>query len=208
VGDIPPETQVKLLRTLENHEVTRIGSNDPIKVDVRVISATHRDLEARVQQGLFREDLYYRLKVVTVHLPPLRERTLDIPLLVQHYLEQFSQAHRKALTDITPEALSYLVQYTWKGNVRELKNAIENMVVTSPGPVLGVENLPEYIHRAEPRQAESSLGSLAGIPLRDVERELIKNTLAQLSGNRQATAKVLKIGERTLYRKLKRYHLH
>jgi two-component system response regulator HydG len=208
VGDIPMETQIKLLRTLESREVTRIGSNDPIQIDVRVIAATNRDLEARVKEGAFREDLYYRLKVVTVHLPPLRERPQDIPLLIHHYIGEFSLAHRKTITDITPEALGHLVQYPWKGNVRELKNVIENMVVISPGPVLGVENLPENIHHAEPRAPASTLGSLASIPIRDVERELIKNTLDQMGGNRQATAKVLKIGERTLYRKLKRYHLH
>ena len=208
VGDIPLETQVKLLRSLENHEITRIGSNDPIKVDVRLISATNRDLEARVRDGLFREDLYYRLKVVTIQLPPLRERPEDVPLLVLHFLLEFARAHRKQITDIAPEAMAYLVQHPWKGNVRELKNVVENMVVTSPGPTLGVDNLPETIHKAEPRPMEMSLGQLSGIALRDVERELIRNTLQQLAGNRQATAKVLKIGERTLYRKLKRYHLH
>ncbi len=208
VGDIPPETQAKLLRTLENREITRVGSNDPIHVDVRVISATHRDLEARVRDGLFREDLYYRLKVVTIHLPALRERSLDIPLLAHHFIEEFSRAHRKPITGISPEALNYLVQNPWKGNVRELKNVIENMVVTSPGPILGVENLPENIHRSELKPPESVLGNLTGIPLRDVEKELIKNTLSQMGGNREATARILKIGERTLYRKLKRFHLH
>jgi two-component system response regulator HydG len=208
VGDIPAETQIKLLRTLESREVTRIGANDPIAVDVRVISATNRDLEALVRQNLFREDLYYRLKVVTIHLPPLRERPQDIPVLVHHFIGEYATAHGKPVTDITPEALAYLVQYPWKGNIRELKHVMENMVVMSPGSVLGVENLPENIYRAEPKGTGTTLSTLSGIPIRDVERELIKNTLAQLGGNRQATAKVLKIGERTLYRKLKRYHLH
>jgi len=207
VGDIPPETQIKLLRTLESHEITRIGSNESIHVDVRVISATNRDLEARVRDGVFREDLYYRLKVVTIHLPPLRERSQDIPLLVHHFMQEFSRAHRKPIESLTPEALNHLVQYPWKGNVRELKNVVENMVVTSPGPVLGVENLPESIHRSEVRPQSSTLSNLSGIPLQEVERELIKNTLSQMGGNRQATAKILNIGERTLYRKLKRYHL-
>ncbi len=207
VGDIPPETQVKLLRTLENQEITRIGSNDPIKVDVRIISATNRDLEARVLEGNFREDLYYRLKVVTIPIPPLRERRQDIPLLVHHFMQEFSRAHRKAIQGISPEALNHLVQHPWKGNVRELKNVIENMVVTSSVALLGVENLPESVHPSEAKPQVASLSNLSGLPVREVERALIKNTLNQLGGNRQATAKVLKIGERTLYRKLKRYNL-
>jgi two-component system response regulator HydG len=206
VGDIPLETQVKLLRVLEDGEITRVGSNEPIRVDVRLISATNTDLEKAIQEGRFREDLYYRLKVVTIHLPPLRERRQDIPLLVHHFIDQFSKAYRKPITGIEREALNVLTSYAWPGNVRELKHAIENMVVVSRGASLTVENLPQSIYRAE-RKASADPDSLAGLPLREVEKILIGNTLAQVGGNRHEAAKVLGIGERTLYRKLKKYRL-
>jgi two-component system response regulator HydG len=206
VGDIPLETQVKLLRVLEDGEVTRVGSNEPIKVDVRLISATHRDLEQLIREGKFREDLYYRLKVVTIHLPPLRERPQDIPLLVDRFIRDFSQIYRKPITGIRQEVLNILMTYHWPGNVRELKHAIENMVVVSREPVLEVENLPPSIYRAE-RKGALDYPALVGTPLRDVERELIRSTLAHASGNRSEAAKMLGIGERTLYRKLKKYQL-
>ncbi len=208
VGDIPPDVQVKLLRALENREIVRIGSNDPVKVDVRIISATHRNLEDLVKQNHFREDLYYRLKVVTIDLPPLRERREDIPLLIHHFIQKFSEAHRKPIEGITQEAVNYLAAHPWKGNVRELKHQIENMVVVAQGPTLGVDNLPENIfRRPEGKPGASGLNGLAGVTIREVERELIKNTLSQVSGNREAAAKTLGIGERTLYRKIKRYGL-
>jgi two-component system response regulator HydG len=206
VGDIPLETQVKLLRVLEDGEVIRVGSNTPIKVNVRLISATHRDLEQYIQEGKFREDLYYRLKVVTIHLPPLRERPQDIPLLVHHFIEDFAQVHRKPISGIRQEVLNIFLGYAWPGNVRELRHAIENMVVVSRDPVLKVENIPPSIHRAE-KKGPHDFPAMVGTPLRDVEKELIKNTLAHVSGNRQEAARLLGIGERTLYRKLKKYQL-
>jgi len=206
VGEIPLETQVKLLRVLEDGEITRVGSNEPIKVDVRLISATNRDLEKAIEAGEFREDLYYRLKVVTIHLPPLRERRHDIPLLVDHYIREFSEVYKKPISGVEREALTILTSYAWPGNVRELKHAMENMVVVSPGPVLTVDNLPASIHRAE-RQAAADVQSLVGMPLREVEKILIRDTLEQTGGNRAEAAKVLGIGERTLYRKLAKYDL-
>ena len=206
VGDIPLETQVKLLRVLEDGEITRVGSNELIKVDVRLISATNRDLDEHIAAGKFREDLYYRLKVVTVHLPPLEERRQDIPLLVDHFIREFSQVYNKPITGVEREALNLLTSHSWPGNVRELKHAIENMVVVSRGNVLTVENLPESIHRSEQKQAVD-LHSLVGIPLKEVEKILIRDTLSQVNGNRQEAAKILGIGERTLYRKLKTYDL-
>jgi two-component system response regulator HydG len=206
VGDIPLETQVKLLRVLEDGEITRVGSNEPIKVDVRLISATNKNLEELIRQGKFREDLYYRLKVVTIHLRPLRERPQDIPLLVDHFITEFSRIYRRPVTGITTEALNILRSYSWPGNVRELKHAMENMVVVARSPVLGVESLPPNIHRSE-RQPAVDVPALVGMPLRDVERELIRGTLQQVSGNRQEAAKILGIGERTLYRKLRKYQL-
>jgi two-component system response regulator HydG len=206
VGDIPLETQVKLLRVLEDGELTRVGSNEPIKVNVRMISATHRDLEQLIREGKFREDLYYRLKIVTIHLPPLRERPQDIPLLVNDYIRDFSQIYKKPITGIRQEVLNILMGYHWPGNVRELKAAIENMVVVSREPVLKVENLPPSIYRAE-RKGVLDYRAMVGTPLKDVEREVIRSTLAHASGNRGEAARILGIGERTLYRKLKKYHL-
>jgi two-component system response regulator HydG len=206
VGDIPLDTQVKLLRVLEDGEITRVGSNEPIKVDVRLLSATNRKLEDLIREGKFREDLYYRLKVVTMELPPLRERPQDIPLLVHHFLSEFARIYKKPITEITREALNILQAYAWPGNVRELKHAIENMVVVSRGTVLGVENLPSSIHRAE-KKGTTDLPGLVGVPLKEVEKELIRGTLLHVGGNRSEAAKMLGIGERTLYRKLKRYDL-
>ncbi len=207
VGEMPVETQVKLLRVLEDGEIQRVGSNEPIKVDVRLISATNRDIDKAIAEGRFREDLYYRLKVVTVHLPPLRERRQDIALLVNHFIDQFSTAYRKPITGVEREALNVLTAYSWPGNVRELKHAIENMVAVSREPTLSVDNLPESIHRSERSRSSSDLQSLVGVPLTDVEKVLIEKTLEQVDGNRHEAAKILGIGERTLYRKLKKYDL-
>ena len=206
IGDIPLQTQVKLLRVLEDGEITRVGSNAPIRVNVRLISATNRDLEDLIKEGKFREDLYYRLKVVTVLLPPLRERLQDIPLLAHRFIQDFAHIYRQPITDIQSDVLNILTSYPWPGNVRELKHAIENMVVVSRGSVLKIENLPQSIYRSE-KKGTLDFPSLVGKPLCDVERELIEATLTHVSGNRHEAAKILKIGERTLYRKLKKYQL-
>ncbi|MCH2374392.1 MAG: sigma-54 dependent transcriptional regulator [Planctomycetes bacterium] len=206
VGEIPLETQVKLLRVLEDGEITRVGSNESINVNVRLISATNRDLEELIAENKFREDLYYRLKVVTIHLPPLRERVQDIALLVDHFIREFARIYEKPISGLAREALNVLSAYRWPGNVRELKHAMEHMVVVSRGPVLGLENLPTSIHRSEP-QSPGGMPSFVGMSLQDVEKELIKLTLEQVGGNRHEAAKILGIGERTLYRKLKLYDL-
>lgn len=209
VGDIPLDTQVKLLRVLENREIMRVGSNDPVSVDVRVLAATHRDLEQLVQDGTFREDLFYRLKVVIIDLPPLRERSQDIALLVDYYLHHFAEAYGKNCTDIEGDALAALVAHPWKGNVRELKHAVENLIVTAPGPVITLEDLPESIRRSRMDESggELSLSGIVGMSLKDVEKELIRKTLTLVNGNRHEAAKILGIGERTLYRKLRTYDL-
>ncbi len=206
VGDIPIDTQVKLLRVLESGEVMRVGSNEVIRVDVRLISATNRDLEQLIAEGKFREDLYYRLKVVTIHLPPLRDRGPDITLLIDHFVREFARIYKKPITGITREAITVLQTYRWPGNVRELKHAVENMVVVSRGPVLGVDSLPQSIHRAE-KVASVGLGSIVGMTSEELDREHVRLTLEHVGGNRQAAAKMLGIGERTLYRKLNRYGL-
>jgi two-component system response regulator HydG len=206
VGDMPPATQVKLLRVLEQDEIVRVGSNTPITVDVRILAATHRSLEELVKDGTFREDLYFRLKVVTLHLPPLRERTEDIPLLAEHFLAELTEEHGKNVTEITPEARRALAQYHWPGNVRELRNAIEHMVVVTRDEVLDTDDLPDHLLPGELAEAPER-PQLVGMSLEEAERQLIANTLDQVEGNRTEAAKILGIGERTLYRKIKEYGL-
>jgi two-component system response regulator HydG len=205
VGDMPLPTQIKLLRVLEERKITRVGSNVPIDVDVRLVAATNQDLEQQVKDGRFRQELYFRLKVVTIHLPPLRDRPSDIPLLTETFLREFAAEHGKRVDGVTPEARRALASYPWPGNVRELRNAIEEMVVIGPGGTLGIEHLPERIRgrKAEPK----SLEGLAGLSIDDVEREHIRSTLALTEGNREAAARLLGIGERTLYRKINKYGL-
>ncbi len=205
VGDIPASVQVKLLRVLEEGEVVRMGSNDPVPTDVRLICATHRNLRERIEQEMFREDLFYRINVVTIEIPPLRDRTVDIPLLVSHFLEDYSRIHDKSIEGISREALRVLTTYRWPGNVRELKNAIENMVVTSQGTVLEVVDLPGHIHAGQPNAPTHAVA--VGTTIQEMERDLIFSTLEFVQGNRRKAAKSLGIGERTLYRKIQEYGL-
>jgi len=206
IGDMPLSTQVKLLRVIEDGVVTRVGSNESIEVDVRLLAATNQDLEKLINEGKFREDLYFRLNVVSVKLPPLRERLEDIPLLIDAFLREFSQTHNKKVSIISPEARKILYKYPWPGNVRELKNCIESMVVVSTKNAIDVEDIPDHILQ---RSSETSTvpSLVAGITIEEAERELIKSTLVTVGGNREEAAKMLGIGERTLYRKLDRYGL-
>jgi two-component system, NtrC family, response regulator HydG len=208
VGDMPLATQAKLLRVLETREVQPVGGNEVQKVDIRLLAATNRELKQLVSAGKFREDLMYRLAVVTVELPPLRERKSDIPLLIDHYVGELSKAHGRSVRGITPEARSLLLRYDWPGNVRELRNALENMVLLARGEVLGVEDIPETVKGAPAGGLAGGGGfELAGRSIEDVERALIAANLALMAGNREKTAKVLGMGERTLYRKIKQYGL-
>jgi DNA-binding NtrC family response regulator len=205
IGDMPATMQAKLLRVLENGEVVRLGSNEPIKVDVRLISATNRPLDEMVTDKHFREDLYFRLKGVTLLLPPLRERREDIPLLIHYFVQEFAAKYNKEVEGVSPEAQQLLMGYSWPGNVRQLRTAIENMIVLSPGPVLGPESLPAEIR---PSTGEMPSGNnLVGISIEQANRELIQNTLKMVNGNREQAAKILGIGERTLYRKIREYGL-
>jgi two-component system response regulator HydG len=206
VGDMPPATQIKLLRVIEDGQITRVGSNEPRRVDVRLISATNQNLDELVEEGRFREDLYFRLKVVRVYLPPLRERREDIPLLTEHYLGRLAHEHGKEVAGITPEAQRILSGYDWPGNVRELINTLETMVVLSDDETLDVDDIPGEVHdRAEPAQSAEALQP--GISLDEAERVLIQRTLEMTGGNRHQAASILGIGERTLYRKIKEYDL-
>jgi two-component system response regulator HydG len=213
VADMPASTQVKLLRVLEYGEIFRVGSNEPVNVDVRLVAATNKELETEVREGRFREDLYFRLKVVTFYLPPLREHKEDVDLMVDAFVREFSAAHGKDITGITPQAMDILRRYRWPGNVRELKNAIESTVVVSPGGIIGAGDLPDYVQRgtqlalAAPAPAALDASALTGMKLKDIEREHIKSTLEQTNGNREEAAKILGIGQRTLYRKINEYDL-
>jgi two-component system response regulator HydG len=202
VGDLPAATQVKLLRVIEYGEVFRVGSNEPLKVDVRLLAATNKDLMALVREGKFREDLYYRLKVVTIELPPLRERLEDLPVLVSSFLDEFSRQQGKKSPEITPAAMELLYNYDWPGNVRELRNCVESMVVLDKDGKIDAEDVPRYVK--QPEEAESSSG-VGGVNLEEKEKESIRKALALCEGNREKAAKMLGIGERTLYRKIKRY---
>jgi two-component system response regulator HydG len=209
VGDMPLAIQAKLLRVLEDGRVIKVGSNEPITVDVRIVAATNKDLEELVKAGKFREDLYFRLNVVSIKVPPLRERQEDIPLLIDCFLKEFSYTHGKGNSSITPEARRKLLSYPWPGNVRELRNCIESMMVMSLDGVLKVEDIPEHISFGLIEKDKTAPGpsSLVGVSIEEMEKELIRNTLAAVGGNREASAKILGIGERTLYRKLDRYGL-
>ena len=207
VGDMPLAMQAKLLRVLENGEVVRVGSNAPIRVNVRLISATNTDLAERVKDKRFREDLYFRIKGATVAVPPLRERREDIPVLIDHFIRQTNEAHGTKVKGIGADARRVLMAHPWPGNARQLRNVLENMVVLTPGEKLTVEDLPEEIHRRPGEIADAQLGQLAGISIEEAERKLIGNTLKMVGGNREQAAKILGIGERTLYRKIKEYGL-
>ena len=206
VGDMPMATQAKLLRVLEEREVTKVGGNEPEKVDIRLVAATNRDLPAMVESGEFRQDLLFRLQVVTLELPPLRDRPGDLPLLLDHFVSELAEQHGRTITGMTPEARAILSRYPWPGNVRELRNAVENMVLLSRDGLIGMEDLPMGVRGGE-NQVPSGTLVLAGRSLADVERELIRVNLDLMDGNRAQTAEVLGIGERTLYRKLKEYGL-
>ena len=206
IGDMPAAMQAKLLRVLENGEVVRLGSNEPRQVDVRVVSATNRDIEAMVADRTFREDLYFRIKGVTITLPPLRERRDDIPLLLHYFLKQIGEKYDKPIESVEPEVQQKLMGYGWPGNVRQLRQAVENMVVLAPGDVLTADLLPPEI-RPTTAAGDAGLGDLVGISIEQAEVELIRNTLKMTDGNREQAAKILGIGERTLYRKIKEYGL-
>ncbi len=209
VGDIPLSTQVKLLRVLESGEIVRVGTNESIKVNVRLVSATNRDLTESIAQGKFRQDLYHRFKVVSIRLPPLRSRREDIPLLIEHFLRQFSTSHSKPVSGITPAARKVLMAYSWPGNVRELKNAIESMVVMDADGVIDVDDLTEELQGGDGLAVEATAGSdgLVGKSMKEIEKHYLAETLKLTDGNREEAARLLGIGERTLYRKIGDYGL-
>jgi len=206
VAEMPLQTQVKLLRVLEDREVVPVGSNEPRKVDVRVLAATHRNLMEDIDEGRFRKDLYYRLKVVTVDLPSLCERKQDIPLLADAFRAQAASLHDKYVDGIDREVLVAFSAYDWPGNVRELRNVVESMVVRARGNILTTLDLPPELSPS-PISDQDGWQFLAGKHSDEVERNHIRVTLELFQGNRQQAAKAMGISERTLYRKLKDYSL-
>jgi DNA-binding NtrC family response regulator len=206
IGDIPLSIQVKLLRVLEEREFMRVGGTKTIRVDVRLIAATNSDLEKAVREKRFREDLYYRLKVVTIELPPLRERKEDIPLLVNHFINEFSRENNRRIDSIDKDVMEFFMSYDWPGNVRELKNTIENMVVMAKKNRLTLGDIPIY-SKKDFNKDNYKIDFTPGMSLKDIEREAIRKTLINVNGNKTKAAKLLKIGLRTLQRKAKSLNL-
>jgi DNA-binding NtrC family response regulator len=208
ISELYPELQVKLLRVLEERQVMRVGGSELIDVDFRLIAATNRDLEREVSEGRFREDLYYRLKVVTLRIPPLRERPGDIPQLADHFLQIFCQEHGKPTMRLSPEALEVLSRFPWPGNVRELRNVMESVVVFHQSEVIQPADLPVEVRESSALAAPGSpVQAAAGEPrtMADIERQAILETLDRTGGHRARAADILGIGLRTLQRKLKEY---
>ncbi|MBL7165057.1 MAG: sigma-54-dependent Fis family transcriptional regulator [Dehalococcoidales bacterium] len=200
IGDMSTNIQVHLLRVLEEKEFTRVGGNELVKTDVRVVTATNRDIKKAVTSGAFREDLYYRLNVVTIELPPLRERKEDIPLLAQHFLEQFTVENQKKTIGFSPEATDFLLKYEWPGNVRELENAIERAVILTKNSYIEVGDLAQD----NPILVRSAL---SGKSLDEVEKNYILDVLAGTNGNNSEAARILGITRMTLYNKIKTFGL-
>ncbi|MGA9882754.1 MAG: sigma-54 dependent transcriptional regulator [Candidatus Acidiferrales bacterium] len=201
IGDMPIDLQAKLLRALQEREIKPVGSTERITISTRVIAATNRELEAAVRQGQFRQDLFFRLNVVQIKLPPLRERKSDIPLLVNSFLEKFSEPNGRVRT-VSGDAMARMIAYDWPGNVRELENAIERAVALGSGPILHVGDLPSNLHYGSHDRLPQSDEVL---PLEELERRAIMRALSEASGDKLAAARLLGIGKTTLYRKLKQY---
>jgi DNA-binding NtrC family response regulator len=207
IGELPLELQAKLLRVLQEKEIRPVGSNQKIKVDVRVVAATNRDLEAEYRNGTFRKDLYFRLNVVTVHLPSLRERRSDIPMLAHWFLDRHAPDNSMQVTNA---AMKCLLQYDWPGNVRELENCIERAVALGDGKLVDLSDLPPTIASSSP-SSEATIGTMAGAvsstDLEDIERATIERVFEQVKGDKALAGKMLGISRATLYRKLKRYNI-
>lgn len=202
VSEMSLAMQVKLLRVLQERELTRVGGEEVLKVDVRLIAATNRDLLKEIEAGRFRDDLFYRLNVITLNVPALRERREDIPLLAQHFLNIFAERNRKVLKGFTPQAMDHLLKHDWPGNVRELMNSIERGVVLSRGEYLDTPDLALVV-----RQPSAAAPEMKGVPLQEVEKAAIIRTLGETEGNKSEAARRLGITRRTLHQKLKKFGL-
>ncbi|MDR1443834.1 MAG: sigma-54 dependent transcriptional regulator [Treponema sp.] len=199
IGEIDQNIQIKLLRVLQEKKFERLGGEETIEADVRIVAATNKDLKAEIEKGNFREDLYFRLNVVNIHVPPLRERKDDIPLLIAAFLKEFAGENGKTIEGVSEKARAALYAYDWPGNVRELRNCIESAVVMTPGPFIGVEDLPPTLRQGSD---EGWIRIPLGSTLEDAEKIIIRDTLSAQRGNKSKTADVLGIGRKTLHRKL------
>ncbi|OGP75646.1 MAG: hypothetical protein A2V86_17625 [Deltaproteobacteria bacterium RBG_16_49_23] len=198
IGEVSPPTQILLLRVLQDHRFERVGGEDTIEVDVRVVAATNKNLMEEMKKGTFREDLYYRLNVIPIFIPPLRERRDDISFLVSHFLDKFKREKGKKIVDFSPEVMEIFLAHSWPGNVRELENVIEHAVIIAKRDEISTKDLPQYLLQ-KPLQGEEL------VTLQDVERNLILKTLKETNWNKHKTAKKLKINRSTLYGKMRRY---
>ena len=203
IGELPLELQSKFLRVLEDHRIRRLGGRAEVEVDVRVICATNRDLKEEIKRGRFREDLYFRLHVFTIGLPPLKERREDIPLLVHHFIEKYNAETGKRVQGLAPSAMALLQGYAWPGNIRELRNTVERAMILVDGEIIGDEHLPPDMQASRPEAATLRLP--LGISMDKVEKEYILASLQRNGGNKARTAEALGISEKTLYNKLNRY---
>ncbi|OIP36400.1 hypothetical protein AUJ95_09395 [Candidatus Desantisbacteria bacterium CG2_30_40_21] len=205
IGDMPLPAQARLLRVLEQKEFLRVGGVSSVKVDVRIIAATNKDLLSEVQKKRFREDLYWRLKVVIIQLPPLRERRDDIPLLIDAFIHEFNQTNQRNIMGISPKALNALMLHDYPGNIRELKNIIESMAILSQNEMLDLDDLPALIQ--EPSEKNERIVINIGTSMEEAEKKIISQTLKKVNENRTMAAGILGIGLRTLHRKIKEYKL-
>jgi two-component system response regulator HydG len=203
IGDLSLITQAKLLRVLQEGQFERLGGTQTLQVDIRLVAATNQDLRERVRERKFREDLLYRLNVVTITLPPLRDRPEDIPLLAHHFLRRYAQKNQKAISGFLDEAMAMFRDYRWPGNVRELEHAVEHAVIFARETNISVEDLPSAISTEQGKALERALTIPLGTPLDEVERRLIEGTLRLTKGDKELAAKLLGIASRTIYRKLK-----
>jgi two-component system response regulator HydG len=204
VGELPVDLQAKLLRAIQEKEIRPVGSTRRIAINVRILAATNRDLEQAVAQGSFRRDLYFRLNVLSLRIPPLRERRQDIPLLVEHFLERLNRDCEQKRT-LSDEALKLMLAYDWPGNVRELENCLERACAFTTGPVIHLADLPSAVSGAAPSLQPAETGSPTIIPMSEVEKRAILGAIEQLNGDKLKAARMLGIGKTTLYRKLKEY---
>ena len=215
VGEMPMNTQIKLLRVLEDGQITRVGANEPVKVNVRLVAATNADLKEMVAKGIFRKDLFYRLNVVNIVLPPLRERKIDVPLLMEHFFKEMTLRHGKQVTGFSKGAQGAMIAYDWPGNIRQLRNTVERMLVVDVDGLLDSDDLPEDIPPLHPDRVDAGrtlalpvgADGLVGRPLAEVERFYISKALEITQGRREEAAAMLGIGERTMYRKIKEWGL-
>jgi len=201
IGELPVDLQAKLLRALQEKEVRPVGSTDRVPVSTRVIAATNRDLDLAIREGRFRQDLYFRLNVVKIKLPPLRNRKADIPMLANFFLHKYGGSDG-CIRTISPEAMTFLLAYNWPGNVRELENAIQRAVTMGSRPIIYASDLPSNLQH---QSADQLLHTDDVVPMEEVERRAILRALRESGGDKLAAARLLKIGKTTLYRKLKQY---